>query len=463
MKKYLVLSVLSVACLAASCSSSPKQVSALEVSGCNLQNKLPTTVDLNDCSSETIRSYYASLNSISAEERQGTNLLKNLKPILYNMNYFTYATVWKIYEITDRDWSLSPASETSYGTYSSSNNILIDYVYGSSTSDRKNDPYVRTLYRDYSLEQAKVRNWDSHTSETNREHIWCQSRGFKASSGASGPAGTDIHHLQSGDAKVNTAIHNNNPYGYVDVSDYIIDKDRQDILGNKRGTALHKHSEDELTVVFEPRDEYKGDIARACFYMAARYNNYSGTDEISQFEPNLVLANYATSNGDSEASSATHPVAMGILQDLLEWNRLDPVDDYEIHRNNLIFNNFQGNRNPFIDFPQWADYIWGTSEHGNYNSALKGSANPANDPIASGTTPTPSGNTSSTSGTTHDKDKGTGLDIKWIIVGAVVGVVLLVVLIAVFMKLSKRNKKKVAKGVKKTLKKQNQSNSKKKK
>ena len=50
-----------------------------------------------------------------------------------------------------------------------------------------------------------------------------------------------------------------------------------------------------------------------------------------------------------------------MLSTLLEWHRLDPVSDYEIHRNNLIYNNYQHNRNPFIDFPSWADIAFGTS------------------------------------------------------------------------------------------------------
>ncbi len=107
--------------------------------------------------------------------------------------------------------------------------------------------------------------------------------------------------------------------------------------------------------------------------MVACYNNLSGTDTITQYNPNLTLADYATSAGESENSSATHAVAMGILSDLLEWNKLDPVDEYEIHRNNLIYKNFQHNRNPFIDFPQWADYIWGGS--------IGQTINPANDKI----------------------------------------------------------------------------------
>ncbi|MBP5092272.1 MAG: endonuclease, partial [Bacilli bacterium] len=133
---------------------------------------------------------------------------------------------------------------------------------------------------------------------------------------------------------------------------------------------------DQVSEVFEPRDEDKGDIARACFYMVARYNNLAGeVGVISDYEPNLALADYATGTGSAEYSTDDTPVYMGIMSDLLEWNRLDPVDDYEIHRNNLIYNNYQHNRNPFIDFPEWADLIWGD------NGKI---ANPATDKIAVG-------------------------------------------------------------------------------
>ncbi|MBO4541454.1 MAG: endonuclease, partial [Bacilli bacterium] len=122
----------------------------------------------------------------------------------------------------------------------------------------------------------------------------------------------------------------------------------------------------------------KGDIARACFYMAACYNNFSGKESISQYDPNLIMVDYASDSGNAEESSADHPVAMGILSDMLEWNKIDPVDEFEIHRNNLIYNNYQHNRNPFVDFPQWADYIWGQPDDiGNPTAA----ANPATNSI----------------------------------------------------------------------------------
>ena len=69
-------------------------------------SSLPTTIDLNDTSAANIRSYYSSLNNLDTSERQGTNLLKNLKTILKNgQKYYSYDSgnaIWQIYEIADR-------------------------------------------------------------------------------------------------------------------------------------------------------------------------------------------------------------------------------------------------------------------------------------------------------------------------------------------------------------------------
>ena len=343
-------------------------------------SSLPSLITLNDTSEANIRAYYSDLKSLDAEERRGENLLKHLKPILQDFTYYSYDNVWKIYEITDREWTLSPASEDVYGGYDSGTNSYANYLYSSSNSSTKNNPYVHTLYRNrdedgITISSGRIREWGDHsqTGGTNREHVWCQSRGFKASNGAEGPAGTDIHHLMSGDGYVNGKPHNNNPYGYVDPTKITIDSASSYAYcaGNLAGKPLHPHSSDEATTVFEPQDSDKGDIARACFYMVACYNNLANeSGVISQYNPNLTLADYATSNGSAEASSDAHPVAMGILSDLLQWHRLDPVDEFEIHRNNLIYENYQHNRNPFIDFPQWVDLIWGDEE---------GSADPSSD------------------------------------------------------------------------------------
>jgi len=368
----------------------------VSTSGCSYKSSLPTTVYLDPVEEEDIRQYYSSLNSLSASERKGTNLLKNLKPILYEMNYFAYGGwssggVTAIYSITDRDWTNSPVTSITAGTYNSSDNTITGFNH---VNEIKSLPNIHMLYVDYSIETTTPakKNASDSSPYFDKEHVWCQSRGFKSktSNSAEGPAGTDIHHLIAGDSYVNQKPHNNNPYGFVDVAEEAGDRDST--INNKKGTALHASSLDESSVVFEPQDSDKGDIARAIFYMAARYNNYSGTDTITDYEPNLVVENFATSAGNSVYSTADSPVGMGILRDLLAWNKIDPVDEYEIHRNDLIYRNYQGNRNPFIDFPEWIDYIWGTTdlEGNNYNSTPTGSADPRNDILYyTGSTNTP--------------------------------------------------------------------------
>lgn len=388
---------------------SPKATAVSAGSGPTSGSLPSTNITLKDNTDAEIRAYYEDLVDLPSSELTGTNLLKNLKPILQNFTYYSYDAVWKIYEITDREWSLSPATGDTHSTtsYNVATQTYSKYVYGESNSSGGNNPYVHTLYRNrdeygVTVESGRIREWGDHTQNggTNREHVWCQSRGFKASSGASGPAGTDIHHLISGDGYVNGTPHNNYPYGFV--KNVTIDDTKYSyIAGNVAGTAVNTSAQDESTIVFEPQDSDKGDIARACFYMAACYNNLSGEGGISQFNPNLTLCDYATDSGASVISSDDSPVGMGILRDLLAWHKLDPVDEYEIHRNNLIYNNYQHNRNPFIDFPEWVDYIWGTTELNTttkavtYDATPTGSANVETDVINGYEEPEPEPSSSS--------------------------------------------------------------------
>lgn len=93
--------------------------------------------------------------------------------------------------------------------------------------------------------------------------------------------------------------------------------------------------------VFEPGDEYKGDFARAFFYMATVY------DDINW------IINYMFQQND-------YPTLRDwAFNMLLDWARQDPVSQKEIDRNNVV-EQYQGNRNPFVDFPELAEYIWGT-------------------------------------------------------------------------------------------------------
>ena len=354
-------------------------------------SSVPTTINLNDASESTIRNYYASLNNLSVSERSGTNLLKNLKPILKNgQKYLSYGSsattaVWKAYEIVDRDWNKSPASEIN--GYNAQTNTITGYVYGTGNNDVGTNPYIHALYVNRNVDN-KQRAWGNHNQVQwgiNQEHLWAKSCGFQNESPAAGARG-DLMHLWAGNGKVNGDTHSNYYYGYVDktraynnAGDYA-----STLSGNLRG---YSKSLGGNVTVFEPQDSDKGDIARAIFYMAARYNYLSGSDSdgIDAGNPNLEIVNNVTSWQSSGYQSATTKTGkMGILQDLLEWNRLDPPDEFEIHRNNLCYNNFTKNRNPFIDFPSWANAIWGSVDaNGNYNSTVTTYASPATDAIGS--------------------------------------------------------------------------------
>lgn len=401
-------------------------------------SSLTKNINLNAVSEENIRSYYNDLNSLENNQRQGENLLKNLKPILRNnFTYISYENVWKAYEITDRNWSLSPANSTSFGNYNEKTNYINDYEYGSS-KDKKNNPYIHCYYRDQSLEDSKIKAWDDHTAKgINREHSWPQSHGFKFDgNGAQGPAGTDLHHLVAADGFVNQSLHNNYAYGFVKDVETI--GNRESTKNNKFGTAKNTSSSDLANKVFEPIDQDKGDIARACFYMVAMYNNLANeTNAISTFDPNLELVFYITPGENSTYSSDTTTAVYGNIKDLLEWNKLDPVDEYEMHRNDLIFNNYQNNRNPFIDFPQWADIVWGDDKNTKYANPLTDELCKSNEYIA--------------------PIESEGFDFSsipfyvYIIVGVIV-VIVLILLIVVFSKMSKKNQKKVKKAIKKSVK-----------
>ncbi len=336
---------------------------------------IPTTVDLKDNTESEIRAYYSYLENLPTSERRGQNLLKNLKYILVNnpntpskpAQYFTYAQVRSIYRITDRNWYSSPASGIS--GYNASTNKITGFNYSE-------DPYLYYYYRDdnftnpHTATAKATSKTGSQETMLNQEHIWSKSHGFSQDSGVPN-AGSDLHHLVAADVAINKWGHSEEPYGYVsaDSSSWVTTRSNWDnganaILNNKRGTALNASSQDTETTVFEPRDEDKGDFARAMLYMAARYN-YIGESSFtaSVQEPNLELVDYFN-NDKQNCSSSVPKVTYGKLGDLLQFHKQDPVvtgsnKDFEVHRNNLIYNNYQYTRNPFIDFPEWVDYVWG--------------------------------------------------------------------------------------------------------
>ena len=153
------------------------------------------------------------------------------------------------------------------------------------------------------------------------------------------PIYSDLFHTYPSDSRMNT-LRTNYLYGEVDGDN------GTGITNDPDGHALGKLGTNTFPgysgKVFEPADEYKGDLARTYFYMVARYrdNNFTNGNGAYVF----------TSNKTNLTSFATEL--------FIKWHRQDPVSQKEVDRNNAIYS-IQNNRNPFIDYPYLAEYIWG--------------------------------------------------------------------------------------------------------
>ncbi len=167
--------------------------------------------------------------------------------------------------------------------------------------------------------------------EWNREHVWSKSRG---DFGEEPPAGTDIHHLFAEERTLNST--KNNRF-FTDcalpTAFDVIDREN----GNFTCNEWH----------FEPRDEVKGDVARIIFYMAVRYEGENGEVDLEIFN-----------DGDYDTDKGSKLPYYGDLEILLQWHMEDPVSIREVERNEKVFG-YQENRNPFIDYPDFVNKIFG--------------------------------------------------------------------------------------------------------
>ncbi|MFI5710362.1 endonuclease [Kribbella sp. NPDC051620] len=183
--------------------------------------------------------------------------------------------------------------------------------------DPANPNNVILLYSGRS--QAKSTNGGG-VNDWNREHVWAKSHGDFGT--ATGP-GTDVHHLRPEDVSVNSARGN-------------LDFDN----GGSAVTECPGCTADGDS--FAPRAAVRGDVARMIFYMAVRYE---GGDGWPNLEPN------------NSVNNGTAPY-IGKLTVLKAWSAADPPDAFEKRRNQVIFDTWQHNRNPFIDHPEWVSSIW---------------------------------------------------------------------------------------------------------
>jgi endonuclease I len=147
-------------------------------------------------------------------------------------------------------------------------------------------------------------------------------------------AARDLHHLFPADGKTNI-YKSNHPLGVVS------GKISYQNNVSKIGVAIYN---DTTGVVFEPADRYKGDFARAYFYIATAYENY--------------YKRWINTKEDMMENDTYPTLKPWAIKMLLDWNRNDPVSEKELMRNEAVYG-IQNNRNPFIDHPELADYIWG--------------------------------------------------------------------------------------------------------
>ncbi|RTY97351.1 T9SS type A sorting domain-containing protein [Flavobacterium sp. RSP49] len=237
-----------------------------------------------------------------------------------------YGGLYTIYQTSDRDYYFENDA-TILDMYSENPTGTDPYNYSAGTTQRCGN---------YSVEG------DCY----NREHIIPQS-----TFGSAAPMVSDAHFITPTDGKVN-GQRSNYPHGPVTSASWT------SLNGSKLGTST---TSGYSGPIFEPINEFKGDIARMYFYFATRYEN------------TVAGYSYAMFNGSSNQVFTT-----AFLNVLITWHNQDPVSTREIDRNNAI-DNSQNNRNPYIDHPEYVQAIW------NPSADAQAPTTPAN-LVASGTT-----------------------------------------------------------------------------
>lgn len=291
----------------------------------------PTNINTHNLTGAELSTYYSAIYG-----KSGTALFNTLNDIIDDHIEPDYENDEDrlAYKIIDRNWQLSPLTPSE----------LANFNYNTDNG------YIRKFFADYNdnpLLADRFKNDGASRVSFDKEHLWPQSLG---EFGRKGGAGSDFHSLVPSDVKINQGAHSNNHYG-VPTSDFTNYSNDKGSYGGRTGSMPGGTQK-----VFEPLDQYKGDVARAMFYMPVRYNEY-----VDALHPKLELV-HGTPN--AVTASPTQNGLAGDLATLLRWHEEDPVDEYEIHRNNLIYNNYQLNRNPFVDFPELAKLIYNPSFSG---------------------------------------------------------------------------------------------------
>lgn len=261
--------------------------------------------------------YYDSVDTTNA-----TTLRQTLHPVIDDHQRFPYTSgatdTWDILELAQQD----PSSASR----------IID------------------VYRNTSYSKAGGGN-----SNYNREHTWPKSYGFPNDNGSNYPY-TDCHVLFLCNSSYNSS-RSNKPFDTCVNCSELTTQSNNGIGGGSGVYVGNSNWTDGSR--WETWMERRGDVARAMLYMDVRYEG--GTHNVTgASEPNLILTDSSSLIAGSSTGSNLSTAYMGKLSVLLQWHLQDPVDDFERNGNDVVYG-FQGNRNPFIDHPEWVDCLWGST------------------------------------------------------------------------------------------------------
>ncbi len=202
----------------------------------------------------------------------------------------------------------------------------------------------------------------------NREHSWPKSYGFPDDNSGNYPY-TDMHHLFLANSSYNSS-RSNKPY---DICTGGCTERPTDVNNGRGGNGQSNFTKSGVWDVWEAR---QGDVARAMFYMAVRYEG--GTHGITgRSEPDLELTDDLSLIQASQTGSNESQAYMGLLSVLITWHNSDPVDIYE-HQHNEAVASAQGNRNPFVDNPAWVRCVFELVCNGNGGGDTTAPNAPAN-------------------------------------------------------------------------------------
>ena len=250
--------------------------------------------------------YYSTISATRGEE-----LMVQLHKLIRGHSVSTYDAIWTHFQSTDKKYNGKV-----WDIYSDSQDRAPNYEF-TFVDDQDTGTEGTAEGQKYNREHSFPKSWWGG-SQTDTMHM-------------------DIFHIYPTDKFIN-AERSNWPFGVVSTPSTTFTNGSK--LGSNSFGGVY------TSTAFEPIEEYKGDLARSYFYMATRY--YAKIDDWGGYSDAL--------NGTSYPAFEPWVVDM-----LLEWHHNDPVSQKEVDRNNAIAT-IQGNRNPFIDNPEWVTAIWQNKE-----------------------------------------------------------------------------------------------------